>query len=229
MDSPPTNNIDTTPEPPPRAAALLLISAHCPHCQAALSRLSTLVKEGVIRRLTVINLSSEPDAPEAAGVRSVPWTRIGPFELSGALTGEELSEWAEIAAGDGGWGRYYAHLIETHRLAVVIDSIGSRPHTLQDLITLFADTQTPLSVRIGISAIMEGLAGTEILRDTVPELIQLTLSPSHQIRADACYFIGLAGDPAALPSIERLLDDEQPEVREVATEITVLLQGAEGA
>lgn len=215
------NDAELTPPP-----ALLLITTRCPHCQGVLNALTTLLKQGAISRLTVVNLSLEPDAPESEGVRSVPWTRIGSFELSGALSPAELADWAEIAAGGGGWGRYYAHLIETQRLPAVIDAINATPGRLHDLIGLFADPETTLSVRIGLSAIMEGLAGSRVLRDTVPELIQLMLSPSHQIRADACYFIGLAGDPSALPSVERLLDDERAEVREVAMEVMVLLQDA---
>lgn len=78
-------------------------------------------------------------------------------------------------------------------------------------------------MRIGISAIIEALADSVILRRAVPALAPLTLSDSPQIRADACDFPGLAGDRMASASLRRLLEDEHPEVREVAAEALALL------
>ena len=106
---------------------------------------------------------------------------------------------------------------------MAVQRIRSNPGTLTDLLLLFADPDTPLSVRIGISAIAETLAGSEILRRAVPALAPLTLSDAPQIRADACYFLGLAGDRTASASVRRLLEDEHPEVREVAAEALALL------
>jgi HEAT repeat protein len=61
-----------------------------------------------------------------------------------------------------------------------------------------------------------------------PQLEQLTLSDSAQTRADACHFLGLAGDPRAIPAVRRLLDDEQHDVREIAVETLALLGEASG-
>jgi thiol-disulfide isomerase/thioredoxin len=201
----------------------LLIGSHCPHCQSVLDSLTRLVKEGRLARLTVINLNASPGAPEARGVRSVPWTRLGPFELTGALSAAELRDWSEMAASGGGWGRYIAYLIEGGRLDALIERIRSAPSTLTDLLQLFADPDTGLAVRIGVSAAIETLAGSDILRRAAPEIQPLTSSDNPQIRADACYFLGLAGDPVALASLRRLLEDERPEVREVAAEALELL------
>lgn len=215
-----------TPSTPHPVDALLLLGSHCPYCQAVLDGLARLVKEGSIARLSVINVNASPEAPEARGIRSVPWTRIGPFELSGAVSAADLAEWAQIAALGEGWGRYFAHLIEGQRLPQVVERIQVSPGRMIDLLNLFAAADTAMSVRIGISAVMESLAGTDVLRHAVPEIESLALSESPQIRADACYFLGLAGDPAALPMVTRLRDDENPEVREVAADVHALLEVA---
>jgi hypothetical protein len=190
-----------------------------------LETLTGLVKDGTLGRLTVINLTVSPGAPEARGVRSVPWTRIGPFELGGALSAAELKGWATDAATGGGWGRYFGYLIEGGRLDSLIELMRATPSALPDLLHLFADPDTPLSVRIGISAAVEHLAGDTLLRDAIPQILPLTRSESPQIRADACYFLGLAGDPSVLSSVKRLLEDESAEVREVAAETAALLVG----
>ena len=80
-----------------------------------------------------------------------------------------------------------------------------------------------MSTRIGISAVIEELPGSAALIDVIPQLEQLTLSAMAQTRADACHFLGLSGDPRAVTAVKRLLDDEHPDVREIAVETLALL------
>jgi len=187
-----------------------------------LDGLTRLVKDGRLARLEVVNLSVAAAAP-GDQLRSVPWTRLGPFELTGAIPAAELAQWAERAATGEGWAAYYAHLIEQRRLEEVERLVRERPGTLADLLDLLGHTDTPMALRIGISALIEGLAGGPILAAAVPVLVQLTLSNLSQARADACHFLGLAGDAAAIPAVRRLLGDEQPDVAEIARETLVLL------
>ena len=66
--------------------ALLLLAPGCPHCPAVLEGLSGLLKEGVIGRLEAVNAAIHPERAAELGVRTVPWARIGPFELEGEQT-----------------------------------------------------------------------------------------------------------------------------------------------
>lgn len=213
-----------TPPTPVPPDAVLLIGSGCPHCHAVLNALARLVQQGMLGRLEVVNVSVLPDVARAHDARSVPWTRLGPFELLGALPASELAEWAELAASGQGWTRYFGHLIETNRLDAVSGHLRAAPGTLVDLLDLLASEDTPMSLRIGISAVIEGLAGSPILRQARPAIELLTLSPSAQIRADACHFLGLAGDAAALPVVRRLLDDDHPDVREIAADVQAMLR-----
>jgi HEAT repeat protein len=188
-----------------------------------LEGLARLVKGGRLGRLEVINASVEPELAARHGVRAVPWTRIGSFDLTGALTPSELADWVELAASGEGWSAYYAHLLENRRLEEVEQRIRERPSTLVDLIGLLAEEDIPMSTRIGVSAVVEELHGTRALAAAVPELEQLTLSASPQTRGDACHFLGLAGERRAIPAVRRLLEDDQPDVREIAIETLALL------
>jgi len=211
--------------PPPNA--LLYIGTGCPHCGSVLDGLARMVKAGKLARLEVVNVAVEPEAGQAHGVRSVPWTRIGPFELIGDLSPAEIADWVERAGTGGGWSAYYAHLLESRRLDEVAQRVRARPATLAGLLGLL-DDEAPMAVRIGISAVVEELAGSEPLRAVLPQLEQLTLSDSPQTRADACHFLGLAGDRSAAAAVRRLLDDDQPDVREIAME-TLAMLGETGA
>lgn len=207
--------------------ALVYIGSGCPHCPAVLDGLARLVKDGRLARLEVVNLSVAEPAP-GDRVRSVPWVRIGPFELVGAVGAGDLADWAEWAATGEGWGAYYAHLLENRRLDEAERLIVERPGTLPDLLSLLGEADTPMALRIGIAALLEGLADGPVLVQAVPVLEQLTLSDLPQTRADACHFLGLAGDLGAIPTVRRLLEDEQPDVREIAAD-TLALLGAAGS
>jgi hypothetical protein len=209
-------------QPHAPAAALVYIGSGCPHCPAVVDGLTRLVKSGRLARLEVVNLSVTGPA-QADGVRSIPWTRIGPFELVGAISPGDLADWAERAATGEGWAAYYAHLLEQRRLDEAEGLVRQRPETLVDLLDLLGEADTPMALRIGISALLESLTGDPILAQAVPILTQLTLSELPQTRADACHYLGLAGDPAAIPAVRRLLDDDQADVAEIAAETLALL------
>lgn len=210
--------------PKPLPDALLFIASGCPHCPAVLDALARALKEGKLGRLQAINLQSQPREAEALGVRSAPWTRIGPFELTGALSPGEIRQWIGFAAEECGWAEYYSYLLQNRQLDRVLHLIRERPGTLGELLGLFADEATPIDLRIGISAVFEELQGSEMLGSLAPKVEPLTLAESAQTRADVCHFLGLAGNPEAIPAVERLLDDEDEAVREIAGETLALLR-----
>ncbi len=203
--------------------ALLLIAPGCPHCQAVLASLSEMVKKGEIGRLEVVNIAAHPEAAREAGVRTVPWTRLGPFELAGDYTLGELREWAEKAAAGVG-ADYIRELLEQQQLDQAVAYLKKHPEALPGLLDLMQEKEQSLGVKFGVGAIFEALAGTDALRSLVPELEKLAASPRADLRADAAHYLGLAGDPASIPVLERLRTDENPDVREIAGESLEALQ-----
>ena len=210
----------------PEPDALLLIAPGCPHCPQVLESLGRLVKEGAIGILEVVNIAVRPERAAELGVRSVPWVRIGDFDLHGMHSHRELAEWAANARDDTGYARYYSHLIENQQLDRVVSLIRGHPTSLVELVGLLGDKDTPMGVRIGIGAALEDLQGGGLLDAIVPELVRLTGDPVPQTRADACHYLGLARGPEAAAAIRSLLDDADPEVREIAAESLHLLETA---
>jgi thiol-disulfide isomerase/thioredoxin len=200
------------------ADALLLIAPGCPHCPGVLEALGNLVKEGVVGTLEVVNVAIHPERAANLGTRTVPWVRIGRFELDGAFTPGELRLWAERASEDSGIGPYLSHLLENQRLPKAVALIRTIPSIVDDLLGLLEQSDTPLVVRIGIGAVMEELEGSDLLTGAFERLVQLTHSPEPNLRADACHYLALSANPEAAPVFRRLLQDEDPEVREIAGE-----------
>lgn len=203
--------------------ALLFIASACPHCAATADGLLRLVKEARIGRLEIVSIDVYPERAAAQQVRSVPWLRLGPFELTGGHSYAELLDWTEKTATDAGWTDYALHLLEQQQLQRVASLVREDPQRLGALLGLLAGDELDLGARIGISALVEELAGSDTLRSLRPRLEALTDAEQPRTRADACHFLGLAGEPAAGPAIRRLLGDDDAEVREIALETLAAL------
>jgi hypothetical protein len=92
------------------------------------------------------------------------------------------------------------------------------PVALDALMRLLGDPDTELTVRIGISAVFEGMEGNPALQRTLPALIALSAHRDAHIRGDAAHLLSLTHDPAVQPHLQRLLADEVADVREIARE-----------
>lgn len=202
----------------PAPDATLFISPGCSHCPTVMADLCRLLKENRIGRLEIVNLAQHPEAGTAAGVRSVPWTRIGPFELLGAHSYHELAQWADRAAAGDGLADYYSHLLESGRLQSVVGLVRQRPESIGDLLGLLQTLETPMAVRIGVGAVLEELADDGLPQHALAPLTAMTESSEPQIRADACHYLGLTEGQAARATLRRLLQDPDPQVREIAEE-----------
>ena len=196
--------------------ALLLMATHCPYCPTVLQGLKSLQAAGVIGKLEAINIEEHPDAAQAAGVRTVPWVRIGPFELEGLRSEQELREWAEKAGTEAGVAAWLDELLATGKVKTVEEQLKRDPEILAVLLSLFADTDTQMNTRIGISAIIEDLEGSDQLKGQTGKLAGMLSHPDAGIRGDACHFLSLTGLPQVQALIAPLLEDPEQDVRMLA-------------
>ncbi|HYQ72522.1 MAG TPA: HEAT repeat domain-containing protein [Gammaproteobacteria bacterium] len=204
--------------------ALMFLGTRCPHCPSVLNALATMLKAGVIGTLRAVNIEQHPEIAQETGVRGVPWVRIGTIELEGLRSEKELREWAAKAGTTAGLGAWLDELLSTGGIDRALALIRSDTDALDALLMLFADPETQLNTRIGISAIMEDLAGSGQLQGLTQRLGRLTRHREARIRGDACHYLGLAGDPAAVEYLRPCLQDPDAEVREVAEEALQALQ-----
>ncbi|MGB7930629.1 MAG: HEAT repeat domain-containing protein [Gammaproteobacteria bacterium] len=202
----------------------MLLGTHCPYCPAVLKGLSELVKSGAVGKLEAVNIEQHPDIARALGVRSVPWVRIGPFELEGLRSEKELRTWAEAAGTETGYASYLDELLSTGKIDRAIKLVQKNPHVINALLALFSDPETQLNTRIGISAIIENLAGSELLQEIVDRLGELSRHDDPRIRGDAAHYLGLTGSAKAMIYLERLVDDADGDVKAVARESLDMLR-----
>ena len=205
-------NTSTAPQ------ALMLMGTQCPYCPGVLKALQALLKSGHISQLETHNIEENPEIARELGVRSVPWVRIGNFELEGLRSEKELREWAIKAGTDSGISDWFNDLLSSGNISKPLERIKSDPATIDALLTLFADPETQLNTQIGISAIMEELKDTDILTAIVGKLGELTRHKDARVRGDACYYLALSNSPQAADFIKPLIDDTDASVRDIARE-----------
>lgn len=201
-----------------RPDALLLLTSTCPYCPAVLAALNDLVKSGDIGRLEVVNIGAHPEVAQQHGARTVPWVRLGPFELEGLRSPAELKQWVERAGTLEGLAEYFHELLKEGALPKVSAQAARDPAALDALLRLLGDPDSELTVRIGINAVFEGLEGSPALQRTVPALITLSTHRDAHIRGDAAHLLSLTHSPSVKTHLERLLQDEVADVREIARE-----------
>ena len=205
--------------------ALLILGTHCPHCPAVLQALSSMIKAGELGRLEVVNLEQQPDVAAALGVRSVPWIRLGPFELQGLRTLEELQAWALKAGSVEGMADYLSELIKEGQVKRVQAMAKEDESVLDGVFHILGDADAEINIRLGIDVVLEELQGSELLRQRVDELGALSTHESAAVRADACHYLALTGSKNALPYLQIGLKDSDKEVQEIAQEGLETLSG----
>lgn len=204
--------------------ALLLISPGCPHCGAVLESLSALVKRGDVGTLEIVNLQAHPARAEALGVRSVPWLRIGEFELEGRHSQSELSRWASRSGSREGKMAYLEEQLAANGLARLETLLAQGSDWLPALVDLLADSRIDLKVRLGADALLETLAEPQALRALQPRLEAMAADPEPRVRIDAAHYLAMTGSDSAARLLESMLEDPDLSVREQAAEALEALE-----
>jgi glutaredoxin len=198
--------------------ALILVSSHCSHCHALETLLLERMASGKLHGLDVINIEQNPEVAQKYGVRSVPWLRLGDFVFDEALTPADLDSWIERATDGSGQSQYIERLLERGKLVKAIEWLEQGYASLKHVISVFADPDAKINVRVGIGAILEHFEDTPAIRDIIPDLVAL-LSDSHPaIRTDVCHYLSLTHSSDVIEPLKKMLDDEDEQVQQVAGE-----------
>jgi len=204
--------------PQQKQQALLFTTPGCPHCPGLKAALQTLLEEGEVSELVVVDATVETARAQSLGIKSVPWLQLGPFQFEGTLSLGELRTWAERAAHEDGIKIYFYEMLKSGKRAKVEHLIRQQPDRAAILGDLLLDSEASMAVRIGIGAVLEELQGSDLLDALVPKLVQILQQQEPRNRADAAHYLSLIANPAALNALRDCLQDADVEVREIAQE-----------
>ena len=194
------------------------MGTQCAYCLPMMQLLSELMKAGHISELRIVNIEKNSDLAIQLGVRSVPWLQIGPFELQGSRSKQELLLWLQRASSSEGLTEYLEEILSEGNIKLANKLILHHPQALENVIELMADPEAKINVRLGVGVIIEEMAESTSFKSVIPELLELLSSPDSRLRGDACHYLSLTKDTTYIPAIQELLADENEEVREIAQE-----------
>ena len=196
----------------------LFITDHCTYCKGMLDNCIMLLKKGVFSCLRICNVETDP-ALLPNGYRTVPILRINTMIFNGLLESDEIRNWVNLEKEQQATTAYIDRLLKLGKLDETQRYLEQETGRYASLLDLLSDPDTGVSVKLGISALLEDKTGTEVLqRELFPRLIELANHNDQNIRGDACYFLGLSQNPLALPALNEKLQDTSPDVREIAQE-----------
>jgi len=201
-----------------KPSVLLLTSSNCPHCHAMIRSLDSLLKQQKLSMLEVINIEEQPDRATGFNVRSVPWFKLGLLEFNEALTESELTNWIDSYNTYDSYSRYIEYLLLNGKLNLAIDWIEKNNVSLNEVLNLITKLEIKINVRIGIGAIFEHYDSSKKLSEIIPRIKILMDSANAELRADLCHFLLLTRDKGLCNYLQKLLHDEDRNVREIAEE-----------
>lgn len=198
--------------------ALLLVATHCPYCHVLETLLSERMEKGMLGGLEVINVEHTPEATQKYDVRSVPWLQLGDFIFDEALAPVDLDRWIDHAKAGTGQSQYIGYLLERGKLLKAIEWLEQGKAALKDVIHLMADPDARMNVRVGVGAILEHFEASQAIQAIVPDLVSLLEESDQAIRTDACHYLSLTHSIDAIEPLQKMLNDDDEQVREVARE-----------
>ena len=203
---------------PTAADVLMLTGEHCSYCAPMKKLLTELKSEGYVGKLSFVSIEQNAELARELGVRSVPWLQIGPFELTGSHTRRELLKWLTRAAQADGIREYLEQVLSEGDIDAAKKLVQRLPGALDNIIQLMADANAKINVRLGVGVIIEDMAESDAFKTVIPKLEVLLKDADARVRGDACHYLSLTREPSVMVAIEALLDDDSPEVREIAQE-----------
>lgn len=196
--------------------AVLMVTSQCPHCTSVMRSLSEMVKQGELASLEIINIEKKPEAAEQLAVRSVPWVKMGWFELEGLHSHKELQAKALQASSEEGALVYISEELLEGRVNKVLSLLDRQHGLIQHVLTLLDDAEAKINIRLGIAVVMEEYASAKWFLPYISQLTEYTQHDDKRVRADVCHYLSLTENTVVIPAVQKLLNDDSEEVREVA-------------
>ncbi len=200
------------------AELLVFIASTCPHCPGAVRTANRVAILGTKVTTSIIDVQQFPELGERFSVKSVPMTVLdGGLSLTGVVKAEELVEHILSRDSEGFETQVFQSMIEEGRLdeakAQIENGIGAA-----HFLTIWKTSTTAL--RIGLMMLAEEtLAGDAAALDGIgPGLFPLLRSEDAAMRGDTVDLLSQIGLKSAIKEIEKLLNDPNPDVAEIAEE-----------
>ncbi|MEW6746312.1 MAG: thioredoxin family protein, partial [Planctomycetota bacterium] len=207
------------------AEILVFVSTACPHCAQVVRAALEVALASPAVSCAIIDAQLFPRLAERYEVQAVPLTLIdGTLALRGALTASELASHLLARGSSEYQARAFLSLVERG----CFDEAAARTRCA-DGARYFANAwlSSSLGSRLGLFVVAERVIEAEprALEGVVGELCRALGAPDAALRGDTADLLGQIRAPSAREALRGLLDDENPEVAEIAAEALEKIAG----
>ena len=205
---------------------IVLVSPFCTNCPLVVQTVLNLAATNPLISAYVLDVQHAGDITERFGIQSVPATIMDRHLVHiGEITPERLLE-IILNRGTATYTRdFMRSLIDRGHIDDAADLL-CKERDAAGMVSLFEEGD--LSMRMGVLVVFEEALGKDRagIQQMVPRLIGMLTHDDARIRGDMAALLGEIGDPRALPHLERLINDPDPDVVEAVEEaIEMLRQG----
>jgi len=202
----------------------LFVMPGCQVCPQMERLFHSLHLKGAVNELQVIDVSKHPELARQHNIRSVPHYLINdvafyglktPSEINQLLQQDDTNRWSELIKSE----------LSEGLLAEVESNIQQHAAAREAMLFLLADAETNLVVRIGLTAVIETMAGTEMLKGYQQQFIELAGHADERVAIDAVYYLSLLGTAESLTKLVEISKTGTAVLKTQAAELLEELHG----
>lgn len=184
-----------------------------------------MLQAGEISSLKIIDVTEQAELAQEHHIRSVPYYLINGVAFTGARSADEIHELLKQDAISN-WKETLVQALSQGELDTAERGISENEPARDAMMQLLKEVDTPLVVRIGLTAVIESLADADWLLDYQDHIIDMTDHVDQRIAVDALYYLSLIGSGGSLDHLECVAENSNGELAEHAREL--LMDAKEG-
>jgi predicted thioredoxin/glutaredoxin len=204
----------------------LFVMPGCPICPQMERLFRQLQQEGLLDELEIIDITQHPQRAQELGIRSAPSYLVNGVLFSGLKHRPEIEQLLQQGAG-GNWRSLLSEELSEGGMETARKAVLEHEAARDALFDLLEDADTPLVVRIGLSAIIEELAERGLLEAHLPRLLKLAQSDDERIALDGLYYLSMLKAPQAVQTLSKIAESAGHPLQQQAREL--LQEQAESA
>jgi glutaredoxin len=197
----------------------VLMSPACPHCPIVVGLVNQLALASTYLEATIIDVTLFADYGQKYGIRAVPTVVIDEQDqLVGTISEDLLMDRLANSDPSSFHPDSFKKIIKEGDAARLAGMMVADGDLYSGSLELLADPDW--SVRMGMMVVLEGVAerSPDLVQRAYPYILDLLEHEDDNQRGDTAYLLGLIGDASVMDRLEMLLQDENPDVAEVALE-----------
>ena len=196
----------------------LFVMPGCPICPQMERLFRQLQQEGELDELEIIDITRNPERASQLGIRSAPSYLVNGVLFSGLKQRSEIEQLLGQNESEK-WRSLLGEELSEGGMQAAREAVLEHEAAREALFDLLDDPETPLVVRIGLSAIIEELAERGLLEAYQPRLLKLAQHEDERIALDGLYYLSMLHTPEAIQTLSRIAGDDAHPLQQQAKEL----------